>query len=83
VADAVLLGLGHQSRALSGEAMADCLQLGQLAPRRQPDIRVRKPIRPEDADGDRSADDRRLGASSGLEERRCAGNRGCDQRRRP
>ena len=53
VADAVRLGVGHQRRALSREAMADCLQLGQLSPRRQPDIRVRKPVRPQDADGDR------------------------------
>ena len=47
MADAVGLVVGHQSRPLAGDPLADRLELVQLAARREPDVVVLVPVRPE------------------------------------
>jgi hypothetical protein len=54
VTDSVRLVLGHQRRAVAGEAVADRLELGEAVVRRKPDAAVGQRVRPEDTDGDSS-----------------------------
>ena len=79
------LVVGHQSGPLAGDPMADRLELVQLAPRREPDVVVLVPVRPENPASDRERDDRRrdhLSEAHGPGARREGGGQECRRRHR-